>query len=115
MPCSGAFSYHGAGRFEMGGRKNMTLAFQKVLVPATGHPAPAQRDESKHQLEVAVVFTSAAPTIAALKKAGALADRLSARINLVVPQTVPYPLPLDSPPVLLEFSERRFQEIAMQS
>ena len=93
----------------------MTLAFQKLLVPATGHPAPAQRDESKHQLEVAVVFTSAAPTIAALKKAGALADRLSARINLVVPQIVPYPLPLDSPPVLIDFGEQWFREIATES
>jgi len=93
----------------------MALVFQKLLVPATERPTPPRHDESEHQLEVAVVFTSATPTIAALKRAGALADELGARINMVVPQIVPYPLPLESPPVLLEFSERRFREIAMES
>src|SRR5260370_449279 len=101
MPRSGPFFYHRIGRFEMGERESMSLAFQKVLVPATRRPAPPRRDESEHRLEVAVVFTSAAPTIAALRKAGALADRLNARITLVVPQIVPYPLPLESSPVLL--------------
>ena len=99
----------------MGEQKNMSLAFQKVLVPSAGQPTPQTSDESEHSLEIAVVFTSATPTIAALKRAGALADRLRARINLVVPQIVPYPLPLESPPVLVEFSERRLREIAMQS
>ncbi len=99
----------------MGDRKNMALAFQKRLAPVTGYPTPPQRDESEHRLEIAVVFTAAVPTIAALKRAGALADRLSARINLVVPQIVPYPLPLESPPVLLDFSEKKFREIALES
>lgn len=99
----------------MGERKDMALALEKLLVPAAGRPKPPRRDESERRLEVAVVFTSAASTIAALRKAGALADRLRARINLVVPQVVPHPLPLESPPVLLDFSERRFREIATES
>lgn len=93
----------------MGERKDMALAFQKSAVPAR------PRDESEHSLEVAVVFTSAAATIAALRKAGALADQLGARISLVVPQVVPYPLPLETPPVLREFSDCRFREIATES
>ena len=93
----------------------MALAFQKRLFRANDRPTPPRQEESEHRLEVAVVFTSATPTIAALKRAGALADKLSARINMVVPQIVPFPLPLESPPVLLEFSERRFREIAMAS
>jgi hypothetical protein len=44
-----------------------------------------------------------------------LAESLGARITLVVPQVVPYPLPLTSPPVLLEFQENRFREIASES
>jgi hypothetical protein len=99
----------------MGEPKDMALAFKKLLVPAIGRPTPPEHDASEHRLEVAVVFTSAAPTIAALKKAGALADRLGVRINLVVPQIVPFPLPLESPPVLLDFSEHRFREIAAES
>jgi hypothetical protein len=99
----------------MGEQKNMSLAFQKLLAPSAGYPTPHRSDESENNLEIAVVFTSATPTIAALKKAGALADRLRGRINLIVPQIVPYPLPLESPPVLLEFGEQRFRDIAAQS
>jgi hypothetical protein len=93
----------------------MVLAFQKLLVPVNRRPALTRRDESGDRLQVAVVFTSAASTIAALRKAGALADRLGARITLLVPQIVPYVLPLESPPVLLDFSEARCRQIAMES
>lgn len=115
MPYSGPSFYHRTGTFEMGERQDMALAFQKLSVPATERPAPPRHDQCEHRLEVTVVFTSATPTIAALNKAGALADKLSARINMVVPQIVPYPLPLESPPVLLDFSERWFLEIARES
>ena len=37
-------------------------------------------------MNIAVVFTAVKSTLAALKKAGALASRLSARITLVVPR-----------------------------
>ena len=95
-------------------RKAMTLAFQKVLAPATGEPAsPGTANDTR--LHITVVFTSSEPTIAALKQAGTLATRLNARISLVVPQIVPYPLPLSSPPVLLDFSERHFRAIAHES
>jgi hypothetical protein len=40
---------------------------------------------------------------------------LGARIKLLVPQVVPQPLPLDTPPVLVEFNENRFRVIASQS
>lgn len=99
----------------MGERNEMSLAFERRVAPATGRRTPARSGDSEHRLDVAVVFTSAAATIAALRKAGALADRLSARITLVVPQVVPYPLPLESPPVLLDFSEQRLREIASES
>jgi hypothetical protein len=90
----------------------MTLAFEKVV---TGRRPPAAIDAPPSKLNVAVVFTSAGATIVALKRAGALADNLGARVALLVPQIVPYPLPLESPPVLLDFSERRFAEIAKES
>ena len=56
-----------------------------------------------------------APTLAALKEAGQLANSLSARITLVVPQVVPFPLPLETPPVLVEFNENRFRVMASES
>jgi len=92
----------------------MSLAIEKILVPATGHTRPIG-EETDQQLNVAVVFTSVESTLAALKEAGGLANSLGTRIKLVVPQVVPYPLPLDSPPVLVEFNENRFRVIARES
>lgn len=93
----------------------MSLALERTLSPATGRPEQPPAGEAESRLNIAVVFTSVESTLVALKKAGALASRLSARITLLVPQVVPHPLPLTSPPVLLDFNERRFRIIAGQS
>jgi len=100
---------------EVEGRNNILLAFEKVLRPATGYPVPAETGEKEQTLNISVIFTSVETTLAALKQAGALASRLEARITLLVPQVVPFPLPLESPPVLLDWNERRFHVIANQS
>ncbi len=96
-------------------RKQMSLVFTGVVAPGGFAPVRPIDNESDIGLEVAVVFTSTDATLAALRKAGALAKSLRARITLVVPQIVPYPLPLNSPPVLLDFTERRFEAIARNS
>ena len=93
----------------------MSLAIEKILVPAIGHPARPTADEADQKLNIAVVFTSVESTLAALKEAGNLANSLGARITLVVPQVVPYPLPLETPPVLVEFNEKRFRVMASES
>jgi hypothetical protein len=100
----------------VGEQNNMSLAIEKFLVPATGYPThPGVREEADRKLNISVVFTSVESTLASLKEAGTLASSLGARITLVVPQVVPFPLPLESPPVLVEFNERRFREIANYS
>jgi hypothetical protein len=99
----------------MGARTDMALALERLLAPETGHPAHAPESGADSQMEVSVVFTSVKATLAALRTAGALAHRLRSRITMVVPQIVPYPLPLTSPPVLLDFSERQFRVLAGQS
>ena len=93
----------------------MSLAIEKILAPATGHPADPGVELGQQRLNISVVFTSVASTLAALKEAGNLATSLGARITLFVMQVVPYPLPLETPPVLLDFNERRFRVIASQS
>jgi hypothetical protein len=93
----------------------MSMAFERRLIPQVGDPSERPTRDAGHRLEVTVVFTSDPGTTAALESAAVLASQLSAHITLVVAQTVPYPLPLDSPPVLLDFSERRFAEIASLS
>jgi hypothetical protein len=99
----------------MGEQGYLPPTFQKVIVPDRKRSSPSQKEESEHLLEVWVVFTSTSATAAALRTAGVLADSLNARIKLVVPQVVPFPLPLESPPVLLEFSEHRLRQIAVES
>jgi hypothetical protein len=93
----------------------VSFAHEKPLAPVAGLPEPPVYRPSEHRFEISVVFTSFDATVAALKMAGALLKGLNAHISLVVPQVVPYPLPLDNPPVLREFCERKLREIANES
>jgi len=91
----------------------MSLAIEKILVPAPGHSTIDVEAEQK--LDISVVFTTVDATLAALKEACNLASNLGARITLVVPQVVAYPVPLQTPPVLVEFNENRFRVLASNS
>ena len=93
----------------------MALALQKILIPAPDRPQTPPLVEAEPRLNIEVVFTSVEATLVALRRAADLANRLAARITLVVPQVVPNPLPLESPPVLLDWNERRFRVIAEES
>src|SRR6266852_5051425 len=61
----------------------------------------------ERDLEVNVLFTTTKGTLSALRMAGKLADDLGARIRVIVPQVVPFPLDLSHPPVKPEFTARR--------
>ena len=93
----------------------MPLALDRQLTTVTGLPERPGTDQEESRLNIVVIFTSLRATITALMRAGTLAGNLNAQITLVVPQVVPYPLPLTSPPVLLDFQENRFREIAKAS
>ncbi|HWC00821.1 MAG TPA: hypothetical protein VG672_29145, partial [Bryobacteraceae bacterium] len=84
----------------------MAMVFEKCLLPTTGRLGLGENGRQDPQLGIFVIFTSVKSTLAALRHAGALADRLAGRITLLIPQIVPYPLPLASPPVQIEWSER---------
>lgn len=73
-------------------------------------PGPADS-----RLKISVLFTSMELTRTALKRAGALASRLRARITLIVPEVVPYPLSLESPAVRLAWNQKRLMIMARQS
>jgi hypothetical protein len=94
----------------------MALALERMIAPVTGAPARTFAEEADSKLNVSVVFTSVNATLAALKEAGRLlgsqASSLRGCITLIVPQIVPYPLPLSSPPLLVDFNERRLRVIA---
>ena len=73
--------------------------------------APRQRDR---KLEVNVIFTTEAATLAALKAAGDLGADLDARINLIAAHPVPLAFPVDRPPVSVNFTLRRLKDLACQ-
>jgi len=63
-------------------------------------------------LEVTVIYTGTKETLAALRTAGQLARDLSATIQVLVPEVVPYPLDLNTPPIAEAFAVRKFQTLA---
>src|SRR5690348_16570002 len=91
--------------------KDMAMRSDRRPTPNRKRPAAAS-DDTVRRLEVTVVFTSESAIATVLGQADALANKLGARITLLAPQIVPYPIPLEDPPVQLEFSERRFAEMA---
>jgi hypothetical protein len=94
----------------------MALALERMIAPVTGAPARPFDAEAGSKLNVSVIFTSVHATLAALKKArsllGTQAVSLGGHITLIVPQIVPYPLALASPPVSVLSNERRLRVIA---
>jgi len=93
----------------------MSLAFEKLLGPPTGLRDQSAIETVEPGRNVAVVFTSVDATLSALRRAGSIASGLNASIILIVPQVVPYPLPLAGSPVLRDFNDRRFRVIAGES
>jgi hypothetical protein len=94
----------------------VAFAFERMIAPKTEAPVRQFASEDDLNLNVSVVFTSVTATLAALRQAanllGTHAGSLGRHITLIVPRVVPYPLPLNSPPVLVDFNERRLRLIA---
>jgi hypothetical protein len=67
--------------------------------------------ETRAGLRVHVVFSNIAETLKVIESVTTLAAGLPATIALLVPIIVPYPLPLNEPPVSLEFLCRRISEL----
>jgi len=75
-------------------------------------PGRAAENNPSNELEINVIFTDHQGTLSALRTAGVLAHQLQAHINLLVPRFVPYAFPLASPPVSIQFTERRLLDLA---
>jgi hypothetical protein len=68
------------------------------------------RISPESHISVVIIFTSTELTMKALEKAKELAKSLGAKIAVVAAQIVPFPAPLDQPPVRFEFVIRQFEE-----
>lgn len=86
-----------------------------TLVPEIQVPGRQTSGESDPRLYISVVFTSVEATLVALRTAGSLANKLHARITLIVPEVVSYQLPLNQPPVLHDWNEKRFRVLVAES
>jgi hypothetical protein len=84
-------------------------------MPATVVPSQIPVGNPDFKLNLSVVFTSGAATIAALKSAEPLAARMGCSLTIVVPQVVPYPLPLEHPPVLRAWNEERIGALVSEA
>jgi hypothetical protein len=60
--------------------------------------------------EVFVVFTSINWSLKVLEKAREISEAIGGKIIVVAVQAVPYQLPLNEPPIKMEFAIRRFEE-----
>ena len=87
--------------------------YARTVNAAVRQTAPRSRSEEAG-LVVSVLFASAGETLAALRTAAALAADLNARIHLVSVHAVPFPLPLDRPPVYVEFLRDQLRAVAEQ-
>jgi len=75
--------------------------------PFDGARRPEPRTDAEHELQVRVIYTTPAGTVAALRAAADLATNLQACITLVVAEPVPMHFSLDRPHVPVDFLERR--------
>ena len=93
----------------------MSVVPENMQAQITVSGTEQDSDPFDSKLSFAVIYTSLDATITALKKAEILASRLHGRVDLIVTQVVPYPLPLNRPPVSLKFCRRRLRAISSDS
>lgn len=79
------------------------------ILPAVQQDSVA--DFCQDPLAITVIFTNRASTFHAIEAAARLAEGLKARIRLVVPQVVPYSLPLEKPSVSEEFVAHQIETL----
>jgi len=85
-----------------------------LLSKRSGIPAAETEPLQTIPIEVIVLFTDVASTLKALRTAAQLAQGLTARIRLLLIETVPYPLPLDEPRRSVQFAGRQFRTVVDQ-
>lgn len=93
-------SYSGGRSVEL----NENLIYQSGEKPASPNP----------EIVVNVIYTDLQGTLAALRSAEALARQLHARITLLAAHSVPYSLPINKPPLSLEFARQRLVDLTRQ-
>ena len=68
--------------------------------------------ENPSRLRIYVIFTNPADTRAALYTAIDMAAEIETEIAVIVAQIVPFPLPIENPPVPLDFASEQIRRLA---
>ena len=92
----------------------MAVVFRAQVSERRGPPIESIPSWREPRLNVNVIFTSLKGTRAALQAAGKLARDLGARVTVLAAQVVPYPLPLEKPPVPVEFTEQALLQVVSE-
>lgn len=71
-------------------------------------------EEPEHPAEIVVLHTTPEGSRAALKKAAEMAKEVRARVRLVAPQVVPYPLPMVKGSNETDFTRRQCAALAAE-
>src|ERR1700676_3672525 len=90
---------------------NIPNQTQGVLDRRPALVGPTVEPESQARFKVNVLFTSPKATRSAVNIAAKLAGNLGARIRIIAPHIVPYPLQLNQPAVGPEFTEKKARAI----
>jgi len=85
---------------------------QSLRNTKTGVPSDSALPDTDQNLQILVLFTDVPNTLAALRYAANLPYAEHSPIRLLVPQVVPYPLPLHKPPVSPVVLARWFRTLA---
>lgn len=82
-------------------------------MPMRTPPQPVSRTETgrRTSLEVTVLHSNANSTVRAIQQVAGLTKGLGASIRLLVLQVVPYPLPLETPDVPVDFTSEKVAQM----
>jgi hypothetical protein len=94
--------------------REMDLRFEELLIAGREIDYSRPADTSTGVLWIVVPYTKPELTKAALRHAGICTD-LNVHISLVDVQVVPFPCPLNQPPINKEFSRNRLRDLFTQS
>ena len=92
-----------------------TVPFQAVLDGSKGCRIQLFNPETHRKpgrLRIHVLYTNPGDTAAALNTAIEMACELDSEIAVIVTRIVPFPLPLDDPPVPLDFASEQIRRLA---
>ena len=92
----------------------MAVVFRTQIRERRAPPVESLPSGRGPRLNVNVIFTSLKGTRAALQAAEKLACDLGARVTVLAAQVVPYPLPLERPPIAIEFTQQALLRIVSE-